>query len=416
MKMIYGILIIGSFMALGFIWGQNTNSSDIVTKKESIIASGFPKLQAHFHKYVDDGILAGTSMLVSKAGKIHKDLYGMQNREAGLPISEKTIFRLASMTKPITSVAVLMLVEGGQLQLDDPVEKYLPVFKDAGVYETATTRQPVKSPILIRHLLSHTGGVTSSYDASAAGQYCRKVMPNKKPTNLSELVAAIAELPLAFHPGEGWAYSYSTDILALVVEKIAGEPIDQFMQKRIFTPLKMEDTGFQVPTEKLDRFAVLYTPDDQGELVVADDPKNSPYTNGQYYPRGNGGLTSTITDYFRFARMLLNGGELDGVRLLKKETVKQMEQQQVPTDYMPIKVGGNALTGWGFGLGFGVLTSDSPYGSEGDLFWPGSAFTYFFINPEKEMIGLFMTQLSDMSKMHLIGEFHELASEVFMDQ
>ena len=400
------------FCLLSFIlaWGQN-RSLYVNQMADEIPGAGFSALKNHFHNYVDSGTLAGVSMLVSRGDKVSWDYYGMQNIEDGTPMSGNTIFRLASMTKPIVSVAVMTLVEEGKLQLDDEVQQFIPAFKKLQVYQPDKHFIKPKSSITIRHLLSHTGGLTSGFDPSPAGKICRQTMHQQRPGSLHAIIETLAEIPLAFHPGEGWAYSYSTDILAYIVEQVSGVPIEKYLSRKIFEPLEMDDTGFQVPKYKVDRLATLYATGDDGKLVAADTPEDSPYTNGTYFPRGNGGLTSTIMDYYRFARMLLNGGAYRDVRILKEETIELMATNLLPADQLPINVGGNALPGQGFGLGFGVLLNNPPFGTEGDYFWPGAAFTYFFISPETDMIGVFMTQLSDMRKMHLIGEFHGLASQ-----
>lgn len=409
------LLVLLLLLCFGKAWGQNgVLYVDDVASEGEVPASGFVLLQQHFHKYVDDRVLSGTSMLVSKGEQVRWDFYGMQNMETGTPMAKNTIFRLASMTKPIVSVAVMILVEEGKLSLDDEVPRFIPAFKKLRVYQSENKRVKPKSPITIRHLLSHTGGISSGFDPSPAGQICSATMREQKPESLEAIIEALAETPLAFHPGEGWTYSYSTDVLAYIVEQVSGQPIDQFLNKRIFEPLKMKDTGFQVPAEKRHRFASLYAKGDEGQLKAIDTPADSPYTNGTYFPRGNGGLTSTITDYYRFAKMLLNGGTFGDVRILKKETVDLMTANQLPKSLLPISIAGNDLPGQGFGLGVGVLTEDPPFGSKGDYYWPGAAFTYFFVNPKEDLVGIFMTQLSDMSKMHLIWEFHELAGKVFV--
>lgn len=411
MKQSLGLLFI---LCFGIAWGQHgVLYIDKVSSESEITAPGFNLLQEHFHKYVDEGILAGTSMLVSSGDQVLWDHYGMQNIESKQPMAKSTIFRLASMTKPIVSVAVMILVEEGKLELDDKVAQFIPAFKKLKVYQSENNWVKPQSAITIRHLLSHTGGLTSGFDKSPAGRISNEIFKKKKPATLKDIVDLHTETPLAFHPGQGWAYSYSTDVLAYIIEQVSGESIDHFLAKRIFEPLKMKDTGFQVPAEKMDRFATLYAKGDEGKLVAIDRPEDSPYTNGAYFPRGNGGLTSTISDYYRFAKMLLNGGSFGDVRILKKETIELMTTNLLPPEHLPIKLAGNEIPGYGFGLGFGVLVENPPYGSEGDYFWPGAAFTYFFVNPEEEFIGLFMTQLADMSRMHLIGEFHGLASETF---
>lgn len=402
-------------LCFGIAWGQNGVIPDhLALKVSEAPASGFTLLQNHFHKYVDEGVLAGTSMLVSRGDQTYRDIYGMQNRETGQLMTENTIFRLASMTKPIVSVAVMVLVEEGLLRLDDPAENFIPAFKKLRVYESEDNWVNPKSALTIKQLLSHTGGIASGFHNSPAGRICAKSMQEKKPESLADIVDVLSEVPLAFHPGDGWAYSYSTDVLAYIIEQVSGKPIDQFLKERILDPLKMKDTGFQVPEDKLWRFASLYKKGEDGELEAIDRPATSPYADGTYFPRGNGGLTSTIGDYYRFAQMLLNGGELDGIRILKKKSIGLMTTNVLSQQHLPLKVAGNEMPGHGFGLGFGVLVSNPPFGSEGDYFWPGAAFTYFFVNPDEGIIGLFMTQVSDMTKMHLIGEFHGLASGVFL--
>lgn len=407
------LFVLLNVLLLPPLMAQHTLKTPGGVKPTASFITGFEQLREHFHKYVDRGIFAGTSILLSQDGKMYSDTYGYQHIADEQPLTGETIFRLASMTKPITSVAILMLMEEGKLDLDDPVFKYIPAFEHGKVYRTATEWEPVKNPLTIRHLLTHTGGITSGFDPSPAGQLWARTMRERKPKNLEELVLTLAELPLAFQPGEGWAYSYSTDILAYIVEKASGLPFDQFLAERIFKPLKMQDTGFQVPSGKIDRFAALYVTGEDQQLQVADAPQTSPYTNGTYYPRGNGGLTATITDYSLFAKMLLNGGELNGVRLLQKNTVDLMTKNHLPDHLLPISIGGEALMGYGFGLGVGVLLEGTPFGTAGEYFWPGAAYTYFMVNPEKQGIALFMTQLSDMKKRYILEEFHDMASKVF---
>lgn len=408
-------VLLFAFLFLFCLNNARGQSASVFIKNQDAGATSstaFTRLQQHFHRKTDDGILAGSVILLAQGERSWLDVYGKREVESEAPMAENTIFRLASMTKPITSTAVMMLVEQGKLNLDDPLELFIPAFSEMQVLtEDGAPEKPSRS-ITIRDLLTHTGGIANTlFRNTPAEKAYAEAFKNKHPGSLQELVDMLAELPLAHQPGEGWTYGYSTDILARIVEIASGEPIDAFLKKYIFQPLKMEDTGFQVEEEKLPRFAAAYGRD----LKLVDLPNaESAYVNGKNFPRGAGGLVSSTRDYLRFCRMLLGGGELDGLRLLKAETVGEMMKNQLPEGVLPHTPGMPAIC-HGFGLGFGVQTEEPAFGSPGDCAWPGAFLTYFFISPSQDGIGILMTQCTDFSNLPMLGEFHEMAAEVFAE-
>ena len=409
------VLLLPLCFLMGIItsWGQGIVSSVEVNRQPKNQPPSFAQLTTHFHQFVDDSLLAGTVMVLKKGNQIYMDKYGMQNIEAGLPMEYSTIFRMASMTKPVTSVAAMMLVEEGKLQLDDPVEKYLPAFADMQVLNADGVKEKLKRSISVRDLFRHTSGIaTTIFQNTPVEKAYVETFKNEKPTSLEGLVNTLASLPLAHQPGEHWTYGYSTDVLARVVEVVSGEPVDAFFEKRIFQPLKMEDTGFRIPIDKLARLAAGYN----RELKLLSVPdENSPYVTGEYYPRGASGLVSTAIDYMHFAQMLLNGGELDGVRLLTSESVQQMTQNQLPDGVLPYMPDMPIICN-GFGLGFGVQTEEVVLGSTGDFGWPGAYFTYFFVDPNHNGIATLLVQSADFANIKLMSEFHQMASRIFAEE
>jgi CubicO group peptidase (beta-lactamase class C family) len=372
----------------------------------------FETLTQHFHQLIDSGQLAGTVLAVAQGNLIYTDVYGLRDRERQRPMQLNTIFSMASMTKPIVSVAAMMLVEEGKFKLDDPVHQYLPAFSNVTVYDAELGAVPPRRPITVRDLFMHTSGITSGdFDASPAGAAYRDAL-QENPASLEVLVQILSGLPLAHHPGDRWTYGFSTDVLALLVEKTAGMPIDQFLKTRLFDPLDMKDTGYKLPVEKADRLAAIYS----AGLQLRRAPEASPNVLGTIFPRGNFGLVSTLADYFRFVKMLTNGGEWDGVRYLKTETLEQMLRNQLPESHIPLRAGNISTPGQGFGLGFGVLVEDTEYGGlKGDCFWIGASFTYFFLNPETGVCGVFLSQFTDLRKLHFLYEFHGLANAIFTE-
>ena len=372
----------------------------------------FAGLTEHFHRLTDEGRLAGTVIVLEQDDRVWQDVYGFQNVEEGIPMSDRTLFRMASMTKPITSTAVMMLVEEGRLRLDDPVDKYLPAFAEMEILTAEGRREKLRRAIQIEDLLLHTSGITSQmFQQTPAEKAYAEAFRQTHPKNLEEMVDALSALPLAHQPGEGWSYGYSTDVLARIVEIASDRSIDDFFRERIFRPLGMNDTDFQVGSDRLDRFACLYGK--ELKLVEGAD-EGSPYVDGRYFPRGVGGLVSTAGDYLRFCRMLLNGGELEGVRILQAKTVALMMQNHLPDGVFPHTPGMPEIC-HGFGYGFGVQTDDPAFGTPGDCAWPGACLTYFFIDPTHGGIGLLLTQSTDFGNLPMLGVFHEQAGHLFSE-
>ena len=381
--------------------------------------------------YVDDGRIAGILTVVARRGKIvHFETVGMRDVENNKPIEADTIFRIHSMSKPITSVAVMMLYEEGHFQLDTPVSDFIPEFKDMEVYnEDQTEILNAKKEITIKHLLTHTTGLIYGWGGEALDKRYQKANLFQPGTPLADTVKKLSNLPLAHEPGDRWTYGVSTDVLGYLVEVVSGMPFEEFLQTHLFGPLGMVDTAFSVPIEKLDRFAALYQLNKEGQMkgdkekakeMKADkDPKirlerveKDPRLKNdeiRFFPGGGGALVSTAPDYIRFCQMLLNGGELEGVRILKEETVELMRYPH--------------HDGW-FGLGFAIVNDkeskdtddkepeDTPE-SAGSYSWGGAAGTLFWIDPEKELIGLLMTQISDVSSSH--DQFKELTYQALTE-
>ena len=305
----------------------------------------------------------------------------MRDVENSKPVEPDTIFRIYSMSKPITSVAVMILYEEGHFQLGTPVSKFIPEFENMEVYnEDQTEISDAKKEITIKHLLMHTAGFTYGWGNKPVDERYKKLKIFESGATLLDMVKKLGDIPLVHEPGERWTYGVSVDVLGYLVEVVSGMPFEEFLQTRLFVPLGMVDTGFSVPPEKVDRFAALYRPDKEGGLERVGD---APLANDEvsFFPSGGGGLVSTAADYIRFSQMLLNGGELDGVRILGKKTVELMRYPHHDD--------------W-FGLGFAVVTDKEPpdtLESAGNFSWGGAAATTFWIDPQEELIGLLMTQL-----------------------
>ena len=364
--------------------------------------------------FVDRGVVRGISTLVARRGKIvHRSLHGHQDAEAGVAMSDDTIFRIYSMTKPIVSTALMLLHEEGRFQLDHPVANYLPAFATPKVLQADRSLVDAAGPITIGQILSHTSGLTYDFmvDNPAAEQYRSHRVMHDATRTLEQCVDVIASLPLAFQPGERFHYSVGIDVAARLAEVIADQPFGDFVAERILRPLGMADTGFGVPEDQLERVSVMYgLPDLVGEdyhaggLVEAalsgfneriDVSATYPTSTPDVYVRGGVGLFSTIDDYYRFAQMLANGGELDGTRIAGRKTLELMHSNRLTPSMLPLEIMGMPSPGMGFGLGSRVMldvaASEGP-GSVGEFGWAGAAKTYYWVDPVEELVGVFMSQ------------------------
>ena len=382
-------------------------------------------------RYLEPGRFPGALTLIARGGKIaHLSVQGLADVERKTPLAEETIFRIYSMTKPITSVAFMMLVEEGAIALDDPVEKFIPAWKDQGVFVaggpgTFQTRRPDR-PMQIVDLLRHTSGLTygfqnrtnvdAAYRKAGIGGTGGKL-------GLAAMIKALAGVPLEFSPGEAWNYSVSTDVLGYLIETISGKSFADFLRQRIFEPLGMFDTAFHVPAETADRLAACYNKGEDGRLKLQDDPAKSAYLAPPRFYSGGGGLVSTAADYLAFCRMLLAGGQAAGERLLSRKTIELMTANHLPggsdlTQLSRSLFSESTYAGIGFGLGFAVNLDPVGVllpGSRGEYYWGGAASTAFWIDPAEDLIVIFMTQLLPSSTYPIRRELRTLVYSALDD-
>jgi CubicO group peptidase (beta-lactamase class C family) len=368
----------------------------------------FDHLDAMLHRYVDGGRLPGTQVVVSRHGEVvHRDVYGYTDVESGAKVAPDTIYRLYSMTKPVTSVAALMLVESGDLLLDNPVARYIPALGEPRVWAGGTPTSPRTRPaareITIHDLLTHTSGLTYGFQFQhPVDQMYRERQLGDFSTpdyDLEEAIERLGQLPLQFDPGSRWNYSMATDVLGRVVEVVGGEALDAFFQRRILGPLGMVDTHFNAPESDLPRCCPLYVRGGAGKLVVMAPTKAM--LRAPSMLSGGGGLVGTTDDYLRFAHMLLNRGELDGVRILGSRTVDYMATNHLPGGASMNEMGQStfteeAMAGHGFGLGVSVVIDPAASHvlcSPGSFAWGGAASTAFWVDPVEQICCVFMTQL-----------------------
>ena len=387
-----------------------------------------------FQSEVDKGVIPGAVVLIARNGKIaYLEAFGFQNRESKEPMKTDAIFRIASMSKPITSVAVMMLVEEGKIQLLDPVSHYLPEFKgvQVGIEKLNTTTgnselsgEPPRQEMTIQDLLRHTSGLTYGiFGKSLVKQAYNEANLFDRNQTLAEFVSKIAKLPLAYHPGTTWEYSHSTDVLGRIVEVVSGVTLDQFVADRVAKPLGLSDTGFYVPTEKLDRLAETQIDPTTGKRWPTFDVTNRPN-----WLAGGSGMVSTASDYVRFAQMLLNGGELDQVRLLSPRTVSFMTSDHLwpgiafsPVTlnlFEPLGIAPTPKVGQGFGLGFVVRMQEgrNPMpGSPGEYFWAGIWGTAFWVDPKEKLITVLMMQAAPLQARYYRSLIRNLTSQALIE-
>ena len=374
-------------------------------------------------RYVAPGKIPGCVTAVLRRDRLaYLHVAGERDRERGLPMGVDTLFRIYSMTKPLTSIALMTLWEQGRFTLDDPVQRFIPEWRELRVrtggswpaFETRAAQRPMR----VRDLLMHTSGLTYDflYASNIDAAYRELGVGRPAPGyTLEDMAQQLADLPLEFSPGERWNYSLATDVLGLLIQRISGQPFDAYLRQTLFEPLDMRDTVFSPREDQLPRFAACYTRDDGKHLVLQDDPQRSRYRDRSFYS-GGGGLLSTARDYLRFCRMLARGGTLDGQRIIGRKTLDLMVANHLPggQDLAGLSVSGFSEThneGVGFGLGFACKTDPVRNGfpaSAGTYYWGGLASTLFWIDPAEELIVLFFTQLIPSGTFNFRGQLEAL--------
>jgi len=369
---------------------------------------------------IDQKKTGGIVVLVARRGSIvyHK-AFGYADIESGKKMQTDSLFRLYSMTKPVTSVALLSLYEEGKFQLTDPLEKYIPAFKDVKVFAKTDNKgemvlEEPRRKITIQDVFRHTAGFSYGFgDTLVEKAYQKAGLDFDKLNSLKELVDKLAPLPLLYHPGERWVYSLGHDVQAYLVEHFSGMQFDKYVHSRIIQPLGMKDAVFGIPKEYISRYTTNYGPKKEGGIEPIDKPESSNYARFTEHPFGGLSLSSTTMDYFRFAQMLLNGGKLDNARILGKKTVELMTANNLPPNIPDIGMGG----GTGYGLGVSSLLSPAlsgNLGSQGIFGWGGAAMTSVFIDPKEELVGLFFTQFMP-GDMNMQGRFQTLVYQAIVD-
>ena len=395
---------------------------ELAPKRAGFAAERINRITEHLDKnYIAPGKIAGCQTLVARHGHVayFKSL-GLMDRERRKPMTDDTVFRLYSMTKPITSVALMTLFEHGHFQLNDPVSRFIPAWRDHKVWvsgegSSMETAVPAR-PMTMRHVLSHTGGLTYGATNHPVDRAYREVGVGRGTgETLSGFADKLAKVPLRYQPGERWMYSLSTDVCGYLVEAISGKTFDQYLQETIFDPLDMKDTSFMVAPRKADRFAANYERQADKSLKLIDDPERSNYLKQPTFFSGGGGLTGTTADYLRFCEMLRRGGELDGVRILGPRTIELMHLNHLAggKDLSAMAIGAfseTAYEGVGFGLGFAMTLGQVEAGAlgGGDYYWGGAASTIFWVDPKEDMVVIFMTQLMPSATFNFRGQLRNI--------
>jgi CubicO group peptidase (beta-lactamase class C family) len=388
-------------------------------------------------QYIDTGRIAGCQIAVARHGHTaYLRGFGQRDLERGRPMSEDALFRIYSMTKPITSVALMTLYERGFFQLNDPVSRFFPAWRNHQVWVSGdgadmTTEAPHR-PVSMRDMLCHTGGLTYGAALVFLGApepvhpvekaYVAAGVRQGRGETLMGFMDSLAKVPLRYQPGERWMYSVSTDVCGALVEKISGMPFSAYLKKTIFDPLGMRDTAFQVPARDTDRFCANYRRGPDKRLVLVDDPATSAYLAAPTFESGGGGLVSNTADYMRFCEMLRRGGELDGERILGPRTIDLMRRNHLKDgqDLAEMAFAGfseTASQGVGFGLGFATTLDEVKTGGlgEGDYYWGGAASTIFWVDPREDLTVTFMTQLIPSATFNFRGQLKNLVYSAIVD-
>ena len=402
---------------------------ELAPKKAGFAPERINRITDHLNRnYIEPGKIAGCQTLVTRRGHVayFKSL-GLADRERRTPMADDAIFRIYSMTKPITSVALMMLFEQGHFQLNDPVSRFIPEWREHRVWTSGEgasmqTAAPAH-PMTMRNVLSHTGGLTYGATNHPVDRIYREVGVNREEgETLSGFVHKLAKVPLRYAPGERWMYSLSTDVCGYLVEAISGKRFDQYLQENIFDPLDMKDTAFHVAPRKASRLAANYERQPDKTLKLIDDPERSKYLKEPTFFSGGGGLTGTIADYLRFCEMLRRGGELDGARILGRRTIELMHMNHLAggKDLSTMAIGAfseTAYDGVGFGLGFAMTLTEVAAGAiaAGDYYWGGAASTIFWVDPKEDLAVIFMTQLMPSATFNFRGQLRNIIYSAIVD-
>ncbi|MFO1079243.1 MAG: serine hydrolase domain-containing protein [Reyranellaceae bacterium] len=388
------------------------------------------RVRQWMHRWVDSGKLAGMVTVVMRRGELaFAEVAGKADLERNRPMRPDTIFRIYSMTKPLTSTAIMMLYEEGRFQLDDPISKFIPAFANPRVYSGGSRGKletvPAEREITFRDLLTHTSGLTYGFmEANPVDSLYRGkdgVDFQMAKTSLKQQVEKLATFPLIAQPGKAWNYSVATDVLGYLVEVISGQPFEVYLKEKVIDPLGMVDTDFHVPAAKHERFAANYSAGPGGKLELLDDPGKSRYLAPRPVNSGGGGLVATASDYMRFCKFMLNKGQLDGVRLLGRKTVELMTMNHLNGDMADMgspRFSESTYTGIGFGLGFSVTIDPAKahiVGTPGEYAWGGAASTAFWCDPKEDMAVVLLTQLMPSSTYPIRRELRVLTYQAIVD-
>jgi CubicO group peptidase (beta-lactamase class C family) len=405
----------------------------VAPEQAGLSATRLARISRWMKDWVDSGRLPGMTVTVLRKGHLaFAETYGKADVERNKPMRPDTLFRIYSMTKPLTSTAIMTLYEEGRFQLDDPISRFVPAFKNPRVYRGGSRGKfdtvPAEREITFRDLLTHTSGLTYGFmEANPVDALYRAkdgvgdFVDNTVDADLKSVVEKVASYPLIAQPGKAWNYSVSTDVLGYLVEVISEKPFEVYLRDQLLRPLGMSDTDFFVPAEKRERFAANYQRGPDGRIKILDDPTTSRFLAPRKVNSGGGGLVSTASDYLRFCRFMLNKGELDGVRLLGRKTVELMTMNHLNGDMadmgMP-RFSESSYYGIGFGLGFAVMIDPAKahiLGSPGEYNWGGLASTAFWCDPKEELAVVMLTQLTPSSTYPIRRELRVLSYQAIVD-
>ena len=411
---------------------------ELAPKKTGLSTARLERITEHLERnYIGPGKIAGCQVAVARHGHLaYFRSLGHMDREAGKAMTDDAIFRIYSMTKPITSVALMSLYERGYFQLNDPVSRFFPSWKNHRVWVSGEgpdmVTEAATRPASMRDMLCHTGGITYGSALAALGVpddghpvdkiYAEVGVRRGPGETLMEFMDKLGQVPLRYQPGERWMYSLSTDVCGALVERISGQRFDHYLEETIFDPLGMADTAFAVAPDKTDRFCANYRRAADKSLKLLDAPGTSEYLKEPSFHSGGGGLTSTTGDYLRFCEMLRRGGELDGARILGPRTLAMMHRNHLKDgqDLTQVAIGGFSETaneGVGFGLGFAMTLDGVKNGAlgEGDYYWGGAASTIFWVDPTEDLVVVFMTQLMPSGAFNFRGQLKSIVYSSIMD-